>query len=379
MRDFPRKLGYLLPLLLPILWLTGHYLGGGWNYLVVIAAFGVLPVLDALLGIDPKNYDSETERHLSEAPYYRLILYSWTFIQLALLVWACYRVTFVPLSLSEWIGFLLSAMTIFGGIGITVAHELGHKPRKLDQTLAKILLATVFYRHFIIEHNRGHHVNVGTPLDPATARKNQSFYSFWWQTVWGSLRHAWELEVTRLRRAGKNPYGWENEIWHCFLEPILLLTALTTIMSLLKGAFAWQVPVFFLTQSFLSFSLLEVVNYIEHYGMQRRLLPNGKYERVNPLHSWNASFLLTNFFLFQLQRHSDHHAYATREYQILRHFDESPQLPAGYPTMVLLALIPPLWFRVMNPLLEAWEKRTYPPSVEPQTNSPDSLSPSPIP
>ena len=357
MKDFPRKLGYLLPLLLPILWLTGHYLGGGWNYLVVIAAFGVLPVLDALLGIDPKNYDPETERYLSEAPYYRLILYSWTFIQLALLVWACYRVTFVPLSLSEWIGFLLSAMTIFGGIGITVAHELGHKPRKLDQTLAKILLATVFYRHFIIEHNRGHHVNVGTPLDPATARKNQSFYSFWWQTVWGSLKHAWQLEVARLRRAGKNPYGWENEIWRCFLEPTLLLTALTAIMSLLKGAFAWQVPVFFLTQSFLSFSLLEVVNYIEHYGMQRRLLPNGKYERVNPLHSWNASFLLTNFFLFQLQRHSDHHAYATREYQILRHFDESPQLPAGYPTMVLIALIPPLWFRIMNPLLEAWEKR----------------------
>jgi alkane 1-monooxygenase len=248
-------------------------------------------------------------------------------------------------------------MTIFGGIGITVAHELGHKPRKLDQTLAKILLATVFYRHFIIEHNRGHHVNVGTPLDPATARKNQSFYSFWWQTVRGSLKHAWQLEVARLRRAGKNPYGWENEIWRCFLEPTLLLTALTAIMSLLKGAFAWQVPVFFLTQSFLSFSLLEVVNYIEHYGMQRRLLPNGKYERVNPLHSWNASFLLTNFFLFQLQRHSDHHAYATREYQILRHFDESPQLPAGYPTMVLIALIPPLWFRIMNPLLEAWEKR----------------------
>ncbi len=357
MIDSPRKLGYLLPLLLPILWVSSHYAGGAWNYLVVIAAFGVLPLLDAWIGASMRNYSPEEERYIGEAPYYRLVLYSWAFIQVGLLIWASYRVAVVPLSLMEWGGFLLSAMTIFGGIGITVAHELGHNPRPVDQVLAKLLLTTVFYRHFIIEHNRGHHVNVGTPLDPATAKKNQSFYAFWWQTVWGSLRHAWQLEVQRLRRAGKNPYGWHNELWRCFLEPLLLLALLTGGISLIKSTFAWQVPLFFMLQSLLSFSLLEVVNYIEHYGMTRKRLPNGKYERVNPLHSWNASFLLTNFFLFQLQRHSDHHAYATRAYQILRHYDESPQLPAGYPTMVLVALIPPLWFRIMNKRLAQWEAR----------------------
>lgn len=350
-----KKFGYLFPFVLPILWVGGYYLSGMWNYATVLFAFGLIPILDAIIGIDKHNFTKEQEKQIGEKLYYKAILYAWGFLQIGLLVWACYVVTFGSWQAYEYVGFLLSAMTVLGGIGITVAHELGHKNSSFEQFLAKIILDTVFYRHFFIEHNRGHHVNVATPLDPATARKNQTFYAFWWQSIIGGIRSAWNLEKKRLQKKGKNAWSWENEMWRCLIEPLTLLLTLTAAMSFLKGQFAWQVVVFFLLQSLLSFSLLEAVNYIEHYGITRRLLANGRYERVEHLHSWNASHLLSNFFLFQLQRHSDHHAYAGRRYQILRHFDESPQLPAGYPTMILIALIPPLWFAIMNKRLEQWQ------------------------
>ncbi len=354
-----KKFGYLFPFILPTLWVWGYYQGGIWNYATVFFAFGMVPILDAILGVDKHNFPKEAEKQISEEWYYKGILYLWAFLQVGLLIWACYVVSLNTLQTYEYVGFLLSTMTVLGGVGITVAHELGHKNSRFEQILAKIILDTVFYRHFFIEHNRGHHVNVATPLDPATARKNQSFYQFWWQSVWGSIRSAWHLEAKRLEKKGKSVWSSENEMWNCFFEPLMLMLVLSTSMSIWQGYFAWQVAVFFVLQSILSFSLLEAVNYIEHYGITRRLLENGKYERVDPLHSWNASHLLSNFFLFQLQRHSDHHAYASRRYQILRHFDESPQLPAGYPTMILLALVPPLWFAVMNKRLDAWEKSIH--------------------
>lgn len=354
-----KKFGYLFPFILPTLWVWGYYQGGIWNYATVLFAFGVIPIFDAILGIDKHNFPKEAEKQISEEWYYKGVLYLWAFLQVALLVWACYAVSLNTLQTYEYVGFLLSTMTVLGGVGITVAHELGHKNSRFEQILAKIILDTVFYRHFFIEHNRGHHVNVATPLDPATARKNQSFYRFWWQSVRGGIRSAWKIEAKRLEKKGKAPYSIENELWNCFVEPLFLMITLVAFTSLMQGYFTWQVGVFYLLQSVLSFSLLEAVNYIEHYGITRRLLENGKYERVEHLHSWNASHLLSNFFLFQLQRHSDHHAYASRRYQILRHFEDSPQLPAGYPTMVLLALVPPLWFAVMNKRLDDWEKSVY--------------------
>lgn len=354
-----KKFGYLFPFILPILWVWGTYQGGVWSYSAVIFAFGLIPVIDFLAGIDKHNFSKEEEKQVSDEWYYRSVLYLWAFVQIGLLIWACGVVTYQNLSSSEYIGFLLGAMTVLGGIGITVAHELGHKNKPLEQFLAKFILNTVFYRHFFIEHNRGHHVHVATPLDPATSRKNQNFYAFWWQSVVGGIRSAWNLEKNRLQKKGKSAWSIENEMWACLLQPLALMLLLTTVFSLLVGDIVWRVPVFFLSQSILSFSLLEAVNYIEHYGITRRKLPNGKYERVEHLHSWNASHLISNFFLFQLQRHSDHHAFASRPYQILRHFEDSPQLPAGYPTMIITALFPPLWFALMNKRLEQWEQQNY--------------------
>jgi alkane 1-monooxygenase len=354
-----KKLGYLMPFILPALWVAGYYGGGIWNYATLIFAFGLIPVLDAWVGVDTQNPEKEEEKSLSDEKFYKFVTFSWAFLQVGLVIWACYVVSLQKMETYEWIGFVLSTMTVTGGVGITVAHELGHKNTKIEQFLAKVILATVCYRHFYIEHNRGHHVNVATPLDPATSRKNQTFYAFWWQTVVGSIRSAWNLEKRRLQKQNLSVWHFSNEMWACIVEPILFIGIITLVISYLQGVFVWQVPVFFFVQSILAFSLLEAVNYIEHYGITRKLLPSGKYQRVEHLHSWNASHLISNFFLFQLQRHSDHHAFANRRYQILRHFEDSPQLPAGYPTMILTALVPPLWFAIMNKRLEAWENEVY--------------------
>jgi alkane 1-monooxygenase len=232
--------------------------------------------------------------------------------------------------------------------GINIAHELGHRKEKWCRFWAKVNLMTVCYMHFYIEHNRGHHVNVATPLDPATSRKNQWFYAFWFQTVLGAWASAWRLEARRMKAKNLPTYALQNEMWLCILLPL----AFAGVMFWWGGTVG---ILFFFLQSLMAFSSLEIVNYIEHYGIERKLLPNGKYERVNPLHSWNANHLISNLFLFQLQRHSDHHANASRPYQILRHFETSPQLPFGYPVMIILALIPPLWFAVMNKRLENWK------------------------
>jgi alkane 1-monooxygenase len=213
--------------------------------------------------------------------------------------------------------------------------------------------------HFYIEHNRGHHVNVATPEDPATARKNEGFYSFWIRSVCMGYSHAWKLEAGRLKRKGTSWFSLKNEMLWYILLPIIFCSLITLTFSLVKGKFSWEIPAFFFAQSVVAFTLLELVNYVEHYGIVRKQIAPGTYERVNPLHSWNASHLISNFFLFQLQRHSDHHANAIKRYQVLNHYDESPQLPFGYPTMILAALLPPLWFATMNPRLLEWEDKVY--------------------
>jgi alkane 1-monooxygenase len=257
-----------------------------------------------------------------------------------------------------WIGFVLSVGLVTGGIGITVAHELGHKKAPLEKFYSKVVLMTVSYMHFYIEHNRGHHVQVATLDDPATARKNESFYAFWVRSVFRGYAHAWQLEKESLSRKGLPPFSFKNEmIWFALL-PLLFCALLTLMLSLINERMVWEVPLFFFTQSFLAFTLLELVNYIEHYGILRKEISPAMYERVNPMHSWNASHLISNFFLFQLQRHSDHHANAVKRYQVLNHYDASPQLPFGYPTMIMIALLPPAWFALINPRLDVWQEKT---------------------
>lgn len=355
-----KKLGYLIPLILPFILVVRFNLGGWHLYGTAIFAFIILPIIDFLVGLDTKNVEKETENEVAEEFYYRFVTYIWAFVQVALLFWAAHVIGTGKLQYAyEWIGFSLSFGIITGGIGITVAHELGHKKSAWERFLAKVLLMTVCYMHFYIEHNRGHHVTVATPEDPATSRKNESFYKFWFRSVFMGYLHAWKIETESLKRKGKSIVSVHNNLIWYVVYPLLFCALLTLLSSAYHGHFVWQFIPFFFAQSIIAFSLLELVNYIEHYGIVRREVAQGKYERVNPLHSWNASHMISNFFLFQLQRHSDHHAYANKRYQVLKHYDESPQLPFGYSTMIIIALLPPLWFALMNRRLEHWKSLQY--------------------
>lgn len=358
MKRFFKKLAFFTAFIIPALVIAGFYLDDYWNFLALAFSFLFIPVIDQALGIDKSNVEPHRVKLVGEEFYYRFVTYVWTFVQLAFVLWGAYIVTTGRLNAPlEWAAFILSFSLVTGGIGITVAHELGHKKSKLERTYAKLLLMTVCYMHFYIEHNRGHHVTVATPEDPATARKNENFYRFWIRSVFGGYRHAWSLQRESLKRNNKPVVSIHNEmIWFAIL-PLIFCSALTISISVYLDRFTWEVPVFFFAQSFLAFSLLELVNYVEHYGIVRKEISPGKYERVNPVHSWNASHMLSNFFLFQLQRHSDHHAFAHKRYQILDHYDVSPQLPFGYPTMIMMALVPPLWFGVMNGRLEEWQEK----------------------
>jgi len=352
-----RRIGFYAAFIIPGLVVTGFYLGGLWNYLALLFAFIILPMLDQLIGTDPTNVPENEVEKIDGEFYYRFVIYLWTYLQLAMIIWGAYAVASNRLTNAwEWFGFVVSFSLITGGIGITVAHELGHKKSPLERLYARLLLMTVCYMHFTIEHNRGHHVAVATPEDPATAQRDQNFFSFWTRSVFVGYFHAWTLENERLRKKGLSLFSTKNEMLWCAILPILLCALLTFVFS--KNGEYWQVPLFFFSQSVFAFTLLELVNYVEHYGILRREISPGKYEKVNPLHSWNSSHVLSNFFLFQLQRHSDHHVYAHKRYQVLNHHDESPQLPFGYSTMIILALVPPLWYNVMNGRLETWRSKS---------------------
>jgi alkane 1-monooxygenase len=236
---------------------------------------------------------------------------------------------------------LVGSLALVGGIGINTAHELGHKRPALERWLSKVVLAQTAYGHFQLEHNRGHHVKVSTPEDPASARLGENFYEFLPRTVIGSVRSALRLEREREERLGQRFWSPRNELLNAWAMTVVLFGGLIAV-------FGWVVAPWLALQAVIGFSLLEVVNYIEHYGLLRSRGEDGRYERCRPEHSWNAANVVTNLILFQLQRHSDHHAYPTRRYQVLRHYDDVPQLPTGYAGMIVLAMIPPVWRRVMD-------------------------------
>lgn len=357
--DLIKKAGFFSAFLIGLLTIVGFEAGGGWVFLPIFFTFVVLPVFDYLAGLDKTNVPPSQVAIVAEEFFYRFITYLWVYFQLGFLFWGAYAISQNSLRTGwEWIGFVIGFALVTGGIGITVAHELGHKKSALEQFYSKVLLMTVCYMHFFIEHNRGHHVYVATPEDPATARRNENFFRFWVRSVFVGYAHAWQHEKARLKRAEQPVWSHHNQMFWFAILPMIFCALLTWVFSPPREI-NWSIPVFFFAQSIFAFTLLELVNYVEHYGIVRKQLPDGRYERVNPLHSWNASHLLSNFFLFQLQRHADHHAYAIKRYQVLDHHEESPQLPFGYPTMIILALIPPVWFRFMNHRLEAWERNVY--------------------
>lgn len=306
-----------------------------------VFVFGVIPLLDRILGEDDNNPPEEAVPQLESDPYYRFAVYLAVPVQYLAFVMAAWAAVTWPM---PWWGYLGLAITTGTSMGIAIntGHELGHKRARHERWLAKLALAPVAYGHFYVEHNRGHHVRVSTPEDPASSRYGESFYRFLPRTVIGSLVSAWELEKQRLERQGRSVWHWSNHNLNAWALTLALWAALIVWLG-------WLAVPFLLIQAVFGFQLLEVVNYLEHYGLLREKRDNGRYERCRPEHSWNSNRRVTNLFLYQLQRHSDHHAWPTRGYQALRHFDEAPQLPGGYASMILVAWIPPLWFRIMNP------------------------------
>ncbi|MFB9446713.1 alkane 1-monooxygenase [Dactylosporangium vinaceum] len=319
--------------------------GRSWAWwLTPLVVFGVIPAVDLLIGDDARNPPEDAVAALQRSPYYRWITFLYLPAQYAALVMGCWI-------WRDWLAHggadpigaagLVLTVGIVNGVAINTAHELGHKRESVERWLSKIALAPTGYGHFFVEHNRGHHVRVATPEDPASSRLGESFWRFWPRTVAGGLRSAWRLEANRLRIRGRSPWTVRNDVLNAW--------AMTGVLGVaLVAAFGWAVVPMLVLQALVGFTLLEAVNYLEHYGLRRERTGTGRYEKVDPRHSWNSDRLVTNVFLFQLQRHSDHHANPLRRYQVLRSFDESPQLPAGYATMVVLALAPPLWRRVMD-------------------------------
>jgi alkane 1-monooxygenase len=336
---------WLLGLLVPTLPILGWAfveatgLGVFWFFGPLIV-FGLFPILDLIIGTDRENPPDSVIKWLEQDRYYRWCTYAFLPIQYTSLVAACWLWAHGDLSLVESIGLALTTGTV-AGVAINTAHELGHKRASLERWLSKVALAQTGYGHFFIEHNRGHHVRVATPEDPASSRLGESFYAFLPRTVIGSLRSSWELERERLGRTGKRWWTVHNDILNAW--------AMTAVLfGVLVAVFGPVVLPYLLLQAAVGFSLLEIVNYLEHYGLRREKREDGRYELTRPEHSWNSNNVASNVLLYHLQRHSDHHANPMRRYQALRSFDEAPQLPTGYAGMIVLAAIPPLWRRVMD-------------------------------
>ena len=323
-------------------WVSLTGFGGFW-YFGPVLVFVVFPLLDIWIGMDSTNPPDSVLKFLEQDRYYRWCTYLFIPIQYAGLVFACWQWSSGDLSLVESIGLALT-MGVVGGIAINTAHELGHKRASSERWLSRVALAQTGYGHFFIEHNRGHHVRVATPEDPASSRLGESFWAFLPRTVAGSLASAWGIEAARLDRLGKPHWGLHNDILSAWAMTVGLFAALAI-------AFGPVVLPYLLVQAVIGFSLLEVVNYLEHYGLLRQKREDGRYERCRPEHSWNSNNVASNVLLYHLQRHSDHHANPTRRYQALRHVDEAPQLPTGFAGMIVLAWFPPLWRRVMDPRL----------------------------
>jgi alkane 1-monooxygenase len=334
-------LGLIVPLLPFISWglVEATGLGVLWFYGPVLI-FGVFPLLDMLAGLDDSNPPDSVVKWLEQDRYYRWCTYMFLPLQYAGLIFACWMWSHGGLSTLESIGLALTVAMV-AGVAINTAHELGHKRASSERWLSKVALAQTGYGHFFVEHNRGHHVRVATPEDPASARMGESFYEFLPRTVIGSLRSALEIEREHLARDGHRFWSIRNDILNAWSMSLVLFAGLALV-------FGPVVLPYLLIQAVIGFSLLEVVNYLEHYGLLRQTRDDGRYERTLPEHSWNSNNVASNVLLYHLQRHSDHHANPLRRYQSLRHFDEAPQLPTGYAGMILAAAIPPVWRRIMD-------------------------------
>ena len=333
--------------LLPFLGIAVHALTGNALALGIplLVSYGLMPLLDALIGEDLKHPPEAVVPQLEEDRYYRWLTWATVPLHFVALIGCAWWAGTQPM---PWWGVLLLAYVAGtgSGLGLNTGHELGHKRTAIEQWLARLVLAVPAYGHFTVEHGRGHHRFVSTPQDHASARMGESIYHFALREVPGGIRRAWQFESERLAQLDASPWSLRNTMLQSY--------AITALLQLgLIAAFGWVMLPFLLVHNLVAWWQLTSANYVEHYGLLRERLKDGRFEAPQPHHSWNTNHLITNLATFHLQRHSDHHAYPSRRYQSLRHFEQLPQLPSGYFGMFPLAYVPALWFRVMDPRLMA--------------------------
>ena len=341
-----KDLKYLMSYSIALIAFIGILLGGPYVYLAVVYTFVFIPLLELNLDQHIQTYTDDEKVNRNLDPFFDFLLY----LNLPLV----YGMFFLSLntlanssSTYEIIGIILSASIVMATNGINVGHELGHRKSLLSRTCSKLLYLPCQYMHFFIEHNWGHHINVATPNDPATAKYRQNLYSFWVSSVTKTYISAWKIQLKLLKISKKGFFSFKNDMIFYTLFQLLFLI-------FIYFNYGFTVTIYSIIMSIVSFLFLETINYIEHYGLQRQMKPNGKYERVRPHHSWNSNHTVGRIILYELTRHSDHHFKASKKYQVLESVQDSPQLPYGYPTSILISFFPPLWFRIMNPLVKKY-------------------------
>jgi len=335
------SLKYLSPIIIYLLAMASFSYTGIITWATLLFAWVLLPLAELFLNPDDKNLGAAEEELAKANRSYDYMLYFIVPLQYGALIYFLFSMQDVPLTWWEGMGRIFTMGLLCGTFGINVGHELGHRVNKIEQLLAKLLLATSLYMHFFIEHNKGHHKHVATPQDPSSAHFNETVYVFYLRTIALSYLSAWHIANEDSLRMYGQKIHYKNEMIQAHFYQFLLIGCIWM-------AFGSLVTGYFLAAAFLGILLLETVNYIEHYGLQRKEISAGKYERTLPHHSWNSNHVLGRIMLFELSRHSDHHYLASRKYQVLKHHEAAPQLPTGYPGSMILSLFPPLWFKIMN-------------------------------
>ncbi|MEM9549514.1 MAG: alkane 1-monooxygenase [Bacteroidota bacterium] len=333
-------LKYLLAYTVPLAGFISLQTNGIGSWTAVIYAFVFIPLVELFVKRSEENFSADEEENRKSNAFFDALLYLNLPLIYGIVIYFLMLVSTTTLATSDLAGKIFSVGIVLGA-GINVAHELGHKSKWFEQFVAKAILLPNLYMHFIIEHNRGHHLNIATPEDPASSRKGENVYFFWVRSVVYSYLGAWQLEAKRLKKMNTSVISLQNEMLVFQILQVIYLAAIYFYFGPTGLYCAIAIAV-------VGFLLLETINYIEHYGLTRKKLQNGRYERVDVRHSWNSNHEFGRIVLYELTRHSDHHYKANRKYQILRHHDESPQLPYGYPGSMLLSFVPPLWFKVMD-------------------------------
>ncbi len=342
------RLKYLFVYTIPITVYIAFTKEGIWTFLPLIVFFGFVPLVELLVPPDRENMDKKLADDEKNRKIYDYILYGTLPLQVGFLVYFFFIIQATPYGSLEYVGRITAMGFMCGVIGINVGHELGHRHARWEQFLGEILLLTSLNTHFLPYHNAGHHRNVATPEDSATARKNELLFVYWFRSHFGSYIEAWQLENKRLKTEGLPWFSFQNRM-------VVYTLANITVLGMVYFIFGTFVLIGFLGATIFGIVLLETVNYIEHYGLLRKKNEQGRYEAVRHHHSWNSDHPIGRTLLFNLSRHSDHHYNGSKKYQVLKSHEKSPQMPTGYPGMMILAVLQPLWFWVMNKKLEKFQ------------------------